>query len=61
MDKSTSLVLGKILGDVAPPPHISATVQSVPPSIVHPLISSTQSDGQSTGWLADSAADVGAA
>jgi hypothetical protein len=50
---------------LAPPPHISATVQSVSPSIVQPrispLVSSTRSDGQSTGWLADRAADVGAA
>ena len=67
VDRSAPPVSGKVLGEVATPPHISAPVQSVsPPSIVQPrippLISDTESrHRQSTGWLADRAADVGAA
>ena len=56
VDRSSPSATGRISGEVAPP-HISATVQSVSPSIVQshipPLISGTQSDGQSMGWLAD--------
>jgi hypothetical protein len=57
---------GRVLGEVAPPPHISASVQSVSPSTsqprIPPLVTDNQyGDRQSTGWFADRAADVGAA
>ena len=66
VDRSAPPVSGRVLGEVAPPPHISASVQSVSPSIaqprIPPLITDTHSGHrQSTGWLADRAADVGAA
>ena len=66
VDRSAPPVSGKVLGEAAPPPHISAPVQSVsPPSVAQPrsppLITDTQSGHrQSTGWLEDRAADVGA-
>ena len=66
VDRSAPPVSGKVLGDVAPPPHISTSVQSVSPSVVQPrtspLVADTQSGHrQSIGWLADRAADVDAA
>ena len=64
VDRSAPPVSGRVLGEMAPPPHISAALPSVSSSVVQspipPLISSTKSDRQSTGWLTDRAADVGA-
>ena len=63
VDRSAPPVSGKVLGEVAPP-HNSASVQSMsPPSIVQPRIPPLVSESghrQSTGWLTDRAADVGA-
>jgi len=72
VDRSAPPVSGKVLGDVAPPPHISVSVQPAsPPPIVQPQIpqtapmvavnSSLSSHRQSVGWFADRAADAGAA
>jgi hypothetical protein len=65
VDRSAPPVSGRVLGEVTPPPHISATVQPVSPSTVQPrippLVSGTRSDRQSIGWFADRAADVGIA
>ena len=62
VDRSAPPVSGRVLDDVAPPPHISATVESVSPVVqprIPPLVSGTKSDRLSTGWFADRAADIG--
>jgi hypothetical protein len=64
VDKSAPPASGRVLSDVAPPPHISASAQPVSLSIAQPRIPplvADQYDRQSTGWLADCAADVDAA
>jgi len=71
VDRSAPPVSGKVLGDVAPPPHISVSTQPSSPPIVQSHLpqaalmvadnSSLSNHRQSVGWFADRAADVGAA
>ncbi|KAF8801450.1 hypothetical protein BYT27DRAFT_7198246 [Phlegmacium glaucopus] len=65
VDRSAPPVSGKVLGDVASPPHISA---SAPSPIAQPQTTPMAADSnspsshrQSVGWFADRAADAGAA
>jgi len=72
VDKSAPPVSGKVLGDIAPPPHISDAPRPAsppraptPPRAYPETVPMTHDDGgrsshrQSVGWFADRAADLG--
>ena len=69
VDKSAPQVSGRVLGDVAPPPHISASAQPAPAIQAHvsqvtPMVIDNSSDSGHrgpAGWQAEDAVDVGAA
>jgi actin cytoskeleton-regulatory complex protein PAN1 len=66
VDRSAPPTAGRVIGEVAPPPHISASVQSTsPPSVIQPQTAPMVTDNSaqsghrhSVGWFADRAADV---
>ena len=65
VDRSAAPVSGKVLGDAAPPPHISESSELPPPIVLPqavPMIADSDSQlnhRQSIGWFADRAADIG--